>query len=54
MNAYPEANIDDFLVYVNASKYSIPTTFDPFCTCPHCKYILKDFNIISNVERIEY
>lgn len=54
MNAYPNADIDDFLIYVNASKYSSDTKFDPFCTCPHCEYILSDFNIISNVERIEY
>lgn len=54
MDKYKNADKDDFLIYVNASKYTRETTFDPFCTCPHCEYILKDFNIISNTERIEY
>lgn len=46
---YENANIDDLLVYVNRTLgVSKPVTEIPFVTCPHCRYILEGFNILSN------
>lgn len=47
----PDASIDDILVYVNKIvKVSKPVIEMPFETCPHCGYILEDFNIVSNIK----
>ena len=46
---YENANIDDLLAYVNRILgVSKPVTEIPFVTCPHCRYILEGFNILSN------
>ncbi|MDE5936887.1 MAG: hypothetical protein K2G83_05740 [Ruminococcus sp.] len=51
LQRHPNASIDDFVVYVNYSK---PTnqaaTGQAFYTCPHCREILKNLNVLSNVE----
>ena len=49
-------NIDDFVVYVNytGGNINIPASEKPFYTCAHCKFILQDFNILSNVGNIKY
>lgn len=45
----PDAQLDDIAVYVNRILGpSKPVTEMPFETCPHCRYILQGFNIISN------
>lgn len=45
------AKIEDLLVYVNRTLgTSKPVTEVPFKTCPHCKYILDGFNVLSNVQ----
>lgn len=45
----PEARIQDLLVYVNRTLgTSKPVTEIPFVTCPHCRYILEEFPILSN------
>lgn len=51
-----DANPEDFLVYVNdtGGKTSIPTSEKLFYTCAHCKYILQDLNILSNVGDTKY
>ena len=42
-------NIDDLLIYVNRTLgVSKPVTENPFVTCPHCRYILEGFNVLSN------
>ena len=47
----PDVNMDDLLVYVNRTLgTSKPTIELPFVTCPHCKYILEGFNILSNMQ----
>lgn len=44
-------NIDDFVVYVNyTDALAKPAVGLSFFTCPHCREILKDLNILSNVE----
>lgn len=51
LKKYPDANIDDFVVFVNYTKpFNQPATGHAFFTCPHCREILKDLNILSNVE----
>ena len=51
LKKHPEATIDDFVVYVNYSKPTNATaTGQPFFTCPHCREILKNLNVLSNVE----
>ncbi len=51
LKKHPEANIDDFVVFVNYTKpFNKPASGHSFFTCPHCRAILKDFNILSNVE----
>ena len=48
---HPTASNDDFVIYVNYSRpYNSPTTGRAFYTCAHCKELLKEFNILSNVE----
>lgn len=48
---HPNANRDDFVIYVNYSRpYNSPTIGHSFYTCEHCKEILDGYNIISNVE----
>lgn len=43
------ARIDDIIVYVNRTLGpSKPVIELPFKTCPHCKYILEGFFILSN------
>ena len=51
------ANPEDILVYVNRATgtgngKTTTTKYDPFVTCPHCEYILKQLgvNVVSNVE----
>lgn len=45
----PNAKISDIAVYVNRTLgTSKPVIELPFETCPHCRYILQDFYIISN------
>ena len=45
----PNADLSDIVVYVNRTLGSSkPVREIPFKTCPHCEYILKGFNIISN------
>lgn len=45
----PNATMNDILVYVNRTLgTSKPVTEIPFETCPHCRYILNGFKIISN------
>lgn len=52
---HPIARKDDFVIYVNFSRpYDSSTIGLPFYTCTHCKYILNDCNIISNVEPYSY
>ncbi len=44
-------NIYDFVVYVNyTDALAKPAVGKSFFTCPHCREILKDLNILSNVE----
>lgn len=51
LQKHPYASIDDFVVYVNYSKPTDkPAVGLSFFTCPHCREILKDLNILSNVE----
>lgn len=51
LKEHPEANIDDFVIYVNYSRpYNAQTSGQSFYTCAHCKAILEGFNILSNVE----
>ncbi len=51
LKEHPDANIDDFVIYVNYSRpYNAPTSGQSFYTCAHCKAILEGFNILSNVE----
>ena len=48
---HPNANNDDFVIYVNYSRpYNSSSTGYSFYTCAHCKELLKEFNILSNVE----
>ena len=45
----PNAQIGDIAIYVNRTLgTSKPVIEIPFETCPHCRYILEGFNIISN------
>lgn len=45
----PDADKSDILVYVNRTLGSSkPVVEAPFCTCPHCRYILEGFTIISD------
>ena len=45
----PNATKSDILVYVNRTLgTSKPVTEIPFPTCPHCRYILEGFTIISD------
>ena len=45
----PNVQLSDIAVYVNRTLgTSKPVIEIPFETCPHCRYILKGFNIISN------
>ena len=45
----PNARIEDIVVYVNRTLgTSKPVIEVPFKTCPHCRYILDGFNIISD------
>ena len=45
----PNAQISDIAIYVNRTfGTSKPVIEIPFETCPHCRYILEGFNIISN------
>lgn len=47
--ANPNANISAITIYVNRTLGSTkPVTEIPFHTCPHCRYILQGFNIISD------
>ena len=46
--ANPEATLDDLLVYViHTGKIKPLGTMFP--TCPHCSFILENFNILSNL-----
>ena len=46
---YENVNVDDLLIYVNRTQgVSKPVTEIPFVTCPHCRYILEGFNILSD------
>ena len=46
--ANPQATLDDLLVYViHTGKIKPMGTMFP--TCPHCAYILENFNILSNL-----
>lgn len=48
---HPNASADDFVIYVNYSRpYNSPTCGHSFYTCAHCKAILGEYNILSNVE----
>ena len=47
------AKPEDILVYVNHSTGTqTATKYDPFVTCPHCRYILEQLGVkvVSNVE----
>ena len=45
----PNAQISDIAIYVNRTLgTSKPVIEIPFETCPHCRYILEGFNIISH------
>ena len=45
----PDAKISDILIYVNRTLgTSKPVIELPFETCPHCKYILEIFKILSD------
>ena len=45
----PNAKQSDIAIYVNRTLgTSKPVVEIPFETCPHCRYILGGFNIISN------
>ena len=45
----PNAQVGDIAIYVNRTLgTSKPIIEIPFETCPHCRYILEGFNIISN------
>lgn len=45
----PNAELSDIAIYVNRTLgTSKPVIEIPFVTCPHCRYILEGFNIISN------
>ena len=45
----PDVKISDIAIYVNRTLgTSKPVVEMPFETCPHCRYILDGFNIISN------
>ncbi len=47
--ANPNASIDNLIIYViKPGSATKPVTNVPFPTCPHCNYILKGFNIISD------
>lgn len=51
LKKYPDASADDFVVYVTFTKpFDKPAVGKSFYTCPHCYEILKDLNILSNVE----
>jgi hypothetical protein len=51
LQKHPDANIDDFVIYVNYSKPLNQTAKGhAFFTCPHCREILKGLNVLSNVE----
>jgi hypothetical protein len=48
--AEPGTTMDDILIYVNKTLgISRPVTELTFHTCPHCEYILKGFNILSDI-----
>lgn len=45
----PNAQVGYITIYVNKTLgTSKPVIEIPFETCPHCRYILEGFNIISN------
>jgi RHS repeat-associated protein len=47
--ANPNAKPKDIAIYVNRTLGTTkPVTEIPFVTCPHCRYLLKGFDIISN------
>jgi len=49
--ANTDADISDITIYANRTLGSTkPVTEIPFPTCPHCKYILQGFNVISDVQ----
>ena len=51
LKEHPNANVDDFAIYVNYSRlYNAPTSGHSFYTCAHCKAILEGYNILSSVE----
>jgi hypothetical protein len=49
--ANPDANISDITIYVNRTLGTTKPVIEiPFQTCPHCEYILRGFNIISDIK----
>ncbi|WP_228469524.1 YwqJ-related putative deaminase [Paenibacillus sp. JNUCC31] len=49
--ANPNSSIKDLIIYVIRPGGATKPVMDiPFKTCPHCNYILKGFNVISDLD----